>query len=214
MEVRGLSCERGFNILFSDLDFSLREGELTRISGPNGSGKTTLLRTLAGIHQQRKGDIYWNGMSVAGSDSSFSSEISFVGHKSGLRPDLTPLENLEFFSGLATNKLSLTAPQSLVITGCTDFHNLPCHQLSAGQLQRVTLARLCLARTRLWLLDEPATSLDRDGIKLLGNLIHQHATAGGLVVYCSHQDLNSGAVDTHTIRLGLGLGQAHREPVR
>jgi heme exporter protein A len=201
LEISGLSCERGFNLLFSNLDFTLNQGAMALVWGPNGSGKTTLLRALAGIHHPLHGDIHWNGDPVNRRDNPLAGEISYVGHKSGLRQDMTPLENLEFFSRLASARLALTPRQSLAMTGSMGFQDLPCYQLSAGQSQRVTLARLCLARARLWLLDEPATALDRDGIRILESIMFAHICAGGLIVYTSHQKLDPGPVDVQTVNL-------------
>ena len=59
LQVKGLQCERGENVLFSDLNFEINPGELHLLEGINGSGKTTLLRTIAGYTLPYAGTISW-----------------------------------------------------------------------------------------------------------------------------------------------------------
>ena len=66
----------------------------------------------------------------------------------------------------------------------------PCFQLSAGQKQRVALARILRSHARLWLLDEPATALDDAGISLLQEIMGNHIQAGGIIIYTSHHSLD------------------------
>ena len=72
--------------------------------------------------------------------------------------------------------------------------------LSAGQRRRLALARLALAETPVWLLDEPAVSLDEDGVALLLAMIGRHRARGGLVIVATHQP--AGLPDARTVNLG------------
>ena len=58
--INDLSCQRGYNLLFTDLSFKLNAGEILRISGTNGSGKTSLLKILAGLNSPESGSISYN----------------------------------------------------------------------------------------------------------------------------------------------------------
>ena len=62
-------------------------------------------------------------------------------------------------------------------------------RLSSGQRRRVALSRLLLSRARLWVLDEPFTSLDRDTRKLVNHMIEAHSSEGGMVILTSHEPL-------------------------
>lgn len=184
-----LACERGHNELFTELSFLVSEGEILHVAGANGVGKSTLLRILANLYQPDAGIITWNSRDINEISAVYRSDVAYLGHKSGLRGDMTPLENLDFYASL-TGSVSGCEPENcLEQFRVVEYGNIPCCQLSTGQRQRVAIARLCLDQKRLWLLDEPATALDPEGIQILENLIEIHVDGGGMVIFCSHQSL-------------------------
>jgi len=187
LETTGLACERGGLRLFSDLGFSLAPGGLLRVRGANGSGKTTLLRALAGLTRPAAGAIRWRGAPIG---EEYRGEMLFMGHMPAVKDELTVLENLAFsarLAGLACAGGDLG--KALERLGVERLAGLPARFLSQGQRRRVALARLALsAATPLWLLDEPFTALDADGIERLCALCGAHLAAGGLLAYSSHQD--------------------------
>ena len=218
LELNNVVCERGFHELFAPVSFVAAESSAVQISGANGSGKTTLLRAIAGLHQPSRGEIKWQGVTIDSKESSYSEETDYLGHKPGLNPDLTALENLQFLGALkpsintspelhsskAPPKKPLTGPltdQSLEQVGAGPYSHLATHLLSAGQKQRVSLARLLMNDLRIWLLDEPATSLDRHGIVILEEMLSQHVRRGGILVYTSHQDLELSYCSKSTVQL-------------
>ena len=75
-------------------------------------------------------------------------------------------------------------------------------ELSAGQRRRAALARLLLDDSVLWVLDEPAAALDREGAALVESMCSEHAAGGGALVYTSHQSLRLASVPVREIRLG------------
>ena len=192
LAVENLSCERSEITLFSNLSFALAKGESMRIEGPNGSGKTTLLRTVAGIHKPVAGHVRWNLSEPTVNQSADKPKIAYIGHASGLRGELTAIENLQFYARINRISSGLSPMECLESLGVAHCSALPCMRLSAGQKQRVALARLRLNQYDLWLLDEPATSLDDQGIELLQKFASNHAESGGTTVYCSHQSLDFG----------------------
>ena len=73
---------------------------------------------------------------------------------------------------------------------CPDSKDIPVNQLSAGQQRRVALARLWLTRATLWILDEPFTAIDVNGVDRLTQRMAQHTEQGGIVILTTHQPLN------------------------
>ncbi len=190
---------RGDRCLFTALEFALNTGELLVIEGPNGSGKTSFLRGIAGLLEFETGTVRWSSKRVTDDYQGFRADIVWLSHKVGCKADLNLLENLRFESGLrATDEARLQAVlERLSLSRLTE---LPLRSLSAGQQRRVALARLLLARARIWMMDEPFTNLDKAGHSLVEELISEHLADGGGCIVASHQALN---VDGSTRRVSL-----------
>lgn len=73
--------------------------------------------------------------------------------------------------------------------GLQGFEDLPCYSLSAGQQRRVALARMLISSANVWILDEPFTAIDKQGVKLLEKLMASHVSNGGVIVLSTHQTL-------------------------
>ena len=76
--------------------------------------------------------------------------------------------------------------------GLRGFEDSPCYGLSAGQKQRVSLARLLILPTPLWILDEPFTTLDVTGVAALEELLQTHIADQGAVIVTTHHQLQGG----------------------
>ena len=72
---------------------------------------------------------------------------------------------------------------------------------SAGQRRRVAMARVLLARARLWLLDEPFTNLDVAGVRELSSVVAEHARAGGIAILTAHAELDLPGAELRTLEL-------------
>jgi|AntRauTorcE11897_2_1112592.scaffolds.fasta_scaffold05104_5 heme exporter protein A len=189
LAVRQLSCERDERLLFSGLDFDLHAGDLLQLEGPNGVGKTSLMRLLAGFLPVSSGEIFWQGEPLAVPCDDFYQSMLFIGHLAGIKAELTPLENLHWFAALEGGVQEQDLEEALNRVGLRGFEDQPCHQLSAGQKRRVALARLLFTPRPLWLLDEPFTALDKQGVAAMEQLLSDHAAEGGAVILTSHHAL-------------------------
>ncbi|MBK0356557.1 ATP-binding cassette domain-containing protein [Salmonella enterica] len=105
-----------------------------------------------------------------------------------------------------TTLLRLLTGLALAQAGLAGFEDVPVAQLSAGQQRRVALARLWLTRAALWVLDEPFTAIDVNGVARLTRRMAAHTAQGGMVILTTHQPL-PGAADT-VRRLALTGGGA------
>ena len=190
LEARSLAARRGFATLFQGLEFSLGAGEALVVSGPNGSGKTTLLRMLAGLAAPAEGEIRWDGVPVQPFDARLRDVVAFNGHLSALKDELTAFENLAAWTTLENGHADREAiDRALDGVALGRRGRVAARALSQGQRRRIGLARLALSRRRLWVLDEPLTALDSDGVNLLQGLLATQLDGGGLVVAASHQPL-------------------------
>jgi len=183
--INDLSCQRGFNILFKDINFIAEKSSIVQIKGINGKGKTSLIRILSGLSESDSGLISYNNK-LLGSDE-YQQEILYLGHNSSISLDLTVMENLEYLRSLNNTDLNLQSLHALKKLGLANFQNEFCFNLSAGQKRRVILSMLVLSNSKVWLLDEPFTALDFLGIELIESLIKHHCDNGGVCFFTSHQ---------------------------
>ena len=182
LEAKNLCLRR----LWSNLSFTLRAGGMLQIVGDNGAGKTSLIKILCGLLMPDRGRVLWQRQNIRQAAEDYHADLIYVGHKDGLRGELTPLENLHFAAALHNSALATSPAHSLAQFGLAGGDTL-CRELSAGQRRRTALARLLLNRARLWFLDEPLTALDAAGRRTLGGLAAAHLAAGGAVVMATHQ---------------------------
>jgi heme exporter protein A len=190
LEAVGLACERDWRLLFEHLDLKLAPGDMVQISGPNGSGKTSLLRLLSGLMQPTAGEVLLDGKPLAEQRSTLAHNLLWIGHAAGIKDLLTPVENLTWLCALHHSVQSYGIWQALEAVGLRGFEDVPCHTLSAGQKRRVALARLYLPGPALWMLDEPFTALDKQGVAQLEEHLASHCESGGTVVLTTHHTLS------------------------
>ena len=184
LSAQSLSCIRQELILFEQLSFDVCVGDILQIKGINGSGKTSLLRILSGLSLPYSGNVAF----YQKPDIDYNN-ILYIGHLSGIKHELSAYQNLDFYSHLhGQRSYDLhTALTQVDLDGCGD---LPAGYLSAGQQRRNTLARLVDSQHRIWILDEPFTSLDQTGVIQLEQLLLRHAEQGGCVIFTTHQPLD------------------------
>ena len=198
LETVGLSCVRGDRLLFEDLSLYISAGEVAQILGANGSGKTTLLRVLCGLQPPAGGTIRWRDREVVPGAPELRAEIHYIGHAGGVKLDLTPRENLDVAIALGARPTGTTADAALARLEIGRFGQLPVRTLSAGQRQRVALARLLTCASLLWVLDEPFTALDAHGVAIIDAMLREHIEDGGAAIITSHHPV---ALDRVTPRL-------------
>ena len=189
LESRALACERDGRLLFERLDLQVNAGDMLQVSGPNGSGKSSLLRLLAGLMQPSEGEVRIAGKTLARQRAELAQNLLWLGHAAGIKDLLTAEENLAWLCALHRPATLMQIRDALTAVGLRGFEDVPCHTLSAGQQRRVALARLFLNAPALWILDEPFTALDKQGVTQLERHLTQHCARGGMVILTTHHQL-------------------------
>jgi heme exporter protein A len=184
---------RGEQHVLRGLSFTVRRGQCLQIMGANGAGKTTLLRAICGLIPLEEGRLMWHGRPVAAEPQAFHSQLGYLGHDNGLKPDLSALENLRFATRLRRHAAEAELRAALERTGVAECAGLLLRRLSAGQRRRVALARILLCAAPLWVLDEPGANLDPSGQLLITELLAAHLTRGGMALVATHQPLGLAA---------------------
>ena len=156
--VRGLTKRFGRSTALREVDLEIERGRRHVLFGRNGAGKSTLLAIAATLLRPTSGDVFYDGAHGDDAGDSVRRRIGLVSHQSLLYPDLTVLENLEFYRRLYGAAQS--AEEALLWADLDLRRHSPVRSLSRGMVQRLALARALLHRPTLLLLDEPYTGLD------------------------------------------------------
>jgi heme exporter protein A len=180
LQVRNAGCERDGRQLFEDLSFSLATGELLQIVGGNGSGKSTLLRVLLGLYTDCQGDINW----------SVDEAPLYLGHRLGIKQSLTVIENLRWFGVLREVPVSQDRIDEAVYKlGLMGFEDSLCAYLSEGQRKRVALGQFLIMDNPCWVMDEPFSAIDADGLSFLMVILQEHLDVNGAIIISTHQPI-------------------------
>lgn len=194
LTVDKLSYARNKRVLFKSITFQLFPGKILHIIGANGSGKTTLLEILTGLRIPLTGKVMWKGVPIDKNNINFTENLLYINHHLGMKAILTPIENL-YLCLARRNLIHLQSKKKVIneiqqileqlsLKECADSLVA---QLSMGQQRRLSLAKLFLIQADCWILDEPFTALDNEGIALLLFLMEKQRVRGGSVIFTSHQ---------------------------
>lgn len=175
-----------------------------QIEGANGSGKTTLLRLLTRALEASSGAVLYGGVNIEQCLYEYREQILYLGHQPGVKLNLSAEENLRWMSPVSTAPEAIAS--ALADLGLRGYEDVPCYSLSAGQHRRVALARLLTSQARIWLLDEPFTAIDKQGVAFLEQSMQKHLDQGGAILVSTHQDLAIAGVRKILVQPSVDLG--------
>jgi ABC-type lipoprotein export system ATPase subunit len=192
-ELRSVTKRYGERVVLDGLSRTFQAGRLVAVVGRSGSGKTTLLHLLAGLERPTEGEIALLGRELSGLDRSALAglrreHVALVTQEPGLVPYLTALENVELGLDLRGSATPARDRAALEDVGLGERLNQRASNLSAGERQRVAVARALAADAKLLLADEPTARLDEDNGKAVGRLLFRAARERGVAVVCATHD--------------------------
>src|SRR3990170_3726072 len=163
------------------IDLDIRKGEMVAVMGPSGCGKTTLLNCLSGLDDLSEGEVYIEGvplnkMSDRAKTRYRALRMGFIFQSYNLLPVLTALENVELPLLIASLPPKDARERAIVVldsVGLGEFVRHKPAELSAGQQQRVAVARALANRPAIVWADEPTGNLDSDTSAQIMQLLHE-----------------------------------------
>ena len=188
LSLNNLSCKRGNKILFKNLSYTIGDCCILIIRGANGIGKTSLLNMIACLLEPYEGEILYANEIVTGEYfEEYCDIIQYISHKSAMKTSLTVEENLKFWASVRDTKSVVEA--AINYFELDEYRDIEFGRLSQGWQKRVSLARLMLCQSEIWLLDEPYTNLDSNARHRLDELIKARSQQGGSIIMTTHEDV-------------------------
>ena len=165
--------------IINNFSLSICFGEMINIFGKNGTGKTSLLKLISGITSPSSGIITTN--------VSLNDELFYIGHKYGLKNELTVYDNIRYSLDFHRKDIKDTSiSDELIYYDIKDKFHSKVKYLSHGQKKIASLVQLSLLKNKIWVLDEPFTGLDQTIIGSFIKKIELHVADGGAVIITSH----------------------------
>lgn len=179
----GLTKSFGQLTAVDHLTLSVEEGELFGLVGPDGAGKTTAMRLLTAIMDPTAGDAWVAGRNIVRNAEEVKNEIGYMSQRFGLYPDLSVMENIEFYAdiyGVPKKGRKANIDKLLAFSNLTPFKKRLAGNLSGGMKQKLGLACALIHTPKVLVLDEPTNGVDpvsrRDFWRILYQLIREKVT--------------------------------------
>lgn len=170
----------------SDINLEIAEGEFICIVGPSGCGKSTLLNLIAGLEKPTEGTITLDGREVLGPGA----DRVVMFQEPALYPWLNVIDNVKFgmkLAGVPKSEQEKRAEKYLKMVHLWDFREYAVHELSGGMKQRTALARALTMDSKIMLMDEPFSALDKQTInKLRAELEAIWEETRRTIIYVTH----------------------------
>ena len=175
LKTANLSYKFDDKYIFSNLSFEFTDQSVYKLVGDNGSGKSTLLKVLSGIYKNYEGELSFLDKNT----------VFYLGHKTGLKNNLSPRENINF--DIRLPKISHSQISSVLkLLDLSDYSDIQSVYLSEGQKRKINIASFILSTANLYLLDEPFNNLDKKTSLLLEEVFNVKINAGSKIIFSSH----------------------------
>ncbi|MEP7199101.1 MAG: ABC transporter ATP-binding protein [Chloroflexota bacterium] len=163
ISLQSLSKKFGATVAVRDLSLDVGAGEIFGLIGPDGAGKTTTLRVISTAMTPTSGRVTVGGKDVTREPEAVKTLIGYMPQRFALYPDLTVIENLNFFADLFGSprvERKQLIERLLGFARLTEFQTRRAQNLSGGMQKKLALASTLMHRPRVLLLDEPTTGVD------------------------------------------------------
>jgi ABC-2 type transport system ATP-binding protein len=212
LRTTGLRRTFGVTVAVDTLDLDVAAGEIFGLVGPDGAGKTTTMRMLTGILTPTAGTAQVAGFDIRREPEQLKEHIGYMSQRFGLYPDLTVMENIDFYADIYSVPAAERAARTerlLGFSNLTPFKQRLAGNLSGGMKQKLGLACALIHTPRVLFLDEPTNGVDpvsrRDFWRILYQLVREGVTIFVSTSYLDEAERCNRLALLHQGRL-LGVG--------
>jgi spermidine/putrescine transport system ATP-binding protein len=202
VQIDNVTHRYGRTTALKNVGLAVTPGEFVTFLGPSGCGKTTLLRVIAGFLRPSEGRVLLQGRDVTAVPP-HKRPVNTVFQRPSLFPHLDVGENVAFSLRLArtaNDEVARRVAEALALVRLTGFERRQSHELSGGQMQRVALARVLIARPKVLLLDEPLSALDLAiRLEMEEELRRVHRETRGTFIYVTHDQREALALSDRVV---------------
>ncbi|MBO6494003.1 MAG: ABC transporter ATP-binding protein [Roseivirga sp.] len=183
----------------NELNLSVNEGDIFCLLGANGAGKSTTINLFLNFISPSAGLATINGLDVSKHDKETKQLLSYIPENLMLYPNLTGLENLDFFCGLGNKKYSKERLENLLLQSGlqADFMNRRVSSYSKGMRQKVGIALARAREAKVLLLDEPTSGLDPKASNEFSELLLEMKGNGVATLMATHDLFRAKETGTH-----------------
>ena len=198
--VQNLSLERLDKKIFENINFSLGTNKIVMLKGRNGSGKTSLLKSVLCILEPTSGSMFWKGKPVNKNVYDFYNNVTYISDKTSSLTKLTVKDNINIWNKIFLSNINNSQIDTALKTlKLENYLNHKVGTLSLGETKKLEFLRLIIENKKVWILDEPLSSLDDDSVELIKQTFEDHINKEGSIIFSSHQ--NPGIYVTEEINL-------------
>ncbi len=171
--------------ILDSITLHLYSGHVYGFAGPNGCGKTMLFRALSGLMSIDSGIVTLDRQ-VLRQDFSVLPSLGIILENVGLYSGLTGFQNLEYLAGMKKEIGKAEIRNALTRVGLDPDDLRTYRKYSLGMKQRLAIAQAIMEKPDVIMLDEPTNALDRNGVKLIRDVIMEEKDRGALILLASH----------------------------
>ena len=196
IEIENISLLRNDKSILKDISLEIKKSKALNLYGLNGSGKTSLLKIIIGMTEPTSGSVN----NVSG-DEDLSKKTIYIGHKYGIKGNLTVKENLCFMPTDASHDSELIIKEVLETYKMTQHKSMLTKNLSHGQQKKVSLMKTLVTNSLLWVIDEPYSALDDESISIFNNTAKTYLEKGGTLIMTSHKEIKESFFTTENYKI-------------
>ena len=205
----------GKTVAVKDANLEIEKGEFVVFLGPSGCGKTTTLRCIAGLEDPEEGEVYIDG-ELVNELPTLDRDVGFVFQHYALFPHMNAYQNIAFplrAMKYKKDKVKQEVDAVADLLRIQDIMGIKPSHMSGGDLQRVALARALVIKPKVFLLDEPLSTLDAEFREEARTMIKRiHMEIGSTTIYVTHDQMEAMAIADRIVTMNLGEIQQAETP--